>query len=51
VTVTQILEPTHRHFDVSGLMTLQSFAFILLPSVIGATVLSFIYSNHNWRKT
>ena len=51
MTAFQILGPIHGHFDVSGIMTLKLFAFILLPSVVGATVLSFIYSNHNWRKT
>jgi len=51
MTAFQILGPIHGHFDVSGMITLQFFAFILLPSVVGATVLSFIYSNHNWRKT
>lgn len=50
MTATQILGPVHGHFDVSGMMTLQFFAFILLPSVVGATVLSFINSNHDWRK-
>ncbi|MBO1005057.1 CPBP family intramembrane glutamic endopeptidase [Pseudogracilibacillus auburnensis] len=49
MTAFQILSPLHNHFDVSGLMTLKFFAFILLPSVVGATVLSFIYSNHKWR--
>jgi len=51
MTAFQILGPIHKHFDVSGMMTLQFFAFILLPSVVGATVLSFINSNHNWSKT
>lgn len=51
MTAFQILGPIHGYFDVSGMMTLQFFAFILLPSVVGATVLSFIYSDHNWRKT
>ena len=51
ITAFQILGPIHNHFDVSGMMTLQFFAFILLPSVVGATVLSFINSNHNWSKT
>src|SRR5699024_5474855 len=51
MTAFQILGPIHGHFDVSGIMTLKLFAFILLPSVVGSTVLSFIYSNHNWRKT
>ncbi|NRG47460.1 hypothetical protein HRF87_22295 [Bacillus sp. CRN 9] len=50
MTATQILGPIHGYFDVSGIFTLRSFAFILLPSVVGATVLSFIYSNHNWSK-
>ena len=51
MTATQILGPIHGYFHLRGMMTLQFFAFILLPSVVGATVLSFIYSNHNWRKT
>lgn len=50
MTATQIIGPVHGHFDVSGLFTLRFFAFILLPSIIGATVLSFIYPNHNWTK-
>ncbi|SFD41793.1 hypothetical protein SAMN05216238_101249 [Lentibacillus persicus] len=50
MTATQILGPVHGHFDVSGMVTLQFFSFILLPSTVGATVLSFIYSNYNWRR-
>lgn len=48
MTATQILGPNHGYFDVSGIFFLRFFAFILLPSVIGAAVLSFIYSHHNW---
>lgn len=48
MTATQILNPFHGHFDVSGLFTLRFFAFILLPSTIGAIVLAFIYPNHKW---
>ncbi len=50
MTATQILGPIHGHFDVSGIFTLQLFAFILLPSVIGATILSIVYPNYNWNK-
>jgi len=50
MAATQILGPIHGHFDVDGMFTLQFFAFILLPSVIGTTVLSFIYSSHNWNE-
>jgi hypothetical protein len=50
MTATQILSPIHGHFDVNGIFTLQFVAFILFPSVVGATVLSFIYSNFNWSK-
>lgn len=50
MTATQILGPIHGHLDVSGIFTLQFFAFILLPSVVGSTVLSFIYSNYNWSR-
>lgn len=48
MTVTQILNPMHQHFQVSGMFTLQFFAFILLPSIIGATTLGFLYPHHNW---
>src|SRR5690625_3794876 len=48
MTAFQILGPIHGHFEVSGFFTLQFVAFILLPSVVGATVLSFIHSTHNW---
>ena len=44
----QILSPIHNHFDVSGLFTLKFFAFILLPSIIGAIALGFLYPNHKW---
>lgn len=50
MTATQILSPIHSYFDVSGLSTLRFFAFILLPSTIGATALGFIYPNHKWGK-
>ena len=49
MTAFQILSPIHNHFDVSGLMTLKFFAFILLPSMLGAIVLGFLYPNHKWR--
>ena len=48
MTATQILNPSHGHFDVSGLFTLRFFAFILLPSTIGAIALAFIYPHHKW---
>lgn len=50
MTATQILGPVHGLFEVSGMFTLQFFAFILLPSIIGAIVLSFMYPNYSWRK-
>lgn len=50
MTAMQILGPIHSHFDVSGMMMLQFFAFILLPSAIAATVLSVIFPNHQWYK-
>lgn len=50
MTAMQILGPVHGHFDVTGTFTLQFIAFILLPSVVGATVLSFINSNHDWNQ-
>ncbi|MBD1381867.1 CPBP family intramembrane glutamic endopeptidase [Metabacillus arenae] len=50
MTATQILGPIHGHFDVSGIFTLKFFSFILLPSAVGATVLSFVYSNYKWSR-
>lgn len=48
MTATQISGPAHGHFDVSGIFTLRFFAFILLPSVIGAIALGFIYPKQKW---
>ncbi|MBT2214339.1 CPBP family intramembrane metalloprotease [Virgibacillus dakarensis] len=50
MTATQILSRLHDHFDVSGIFTLQFLAFILLPSVLSAIALDFIYPKHNWHK-
>lgn len=51
MTATQILGPVHGHFEVSGMPTLQFFAFILLPSIIGSAALSFMRPDFNWGKT
>lgn len=48
MTATQILAPVHGHFAVEGMFTLQFIAYILLPSTVGAIVLSFMYSNFKW---
>jgi len=50
MTAFQILSPLHEHVDVSGMFALKFFAFILLPSAIGAIALGFIYPNHKWSK-
>lgn len=50
MTATQILGPNYGYFDISGIYFLRFFAFILLPSVIGAAVLSLIYSRHDWNR-
>lgn len=49
MTATQILSPLQHHFEVSGIFTLQFFAFILLPSVLGFIALDFIYPKLNWQ--
>lgn len=49
MTATQILSPLHQHFEVSGIFTLQFFAFILLPSALGFIALDFIYPKLNWQ--
>ncbi|GGA89926.1 CPBP family intramembrane glutamic endopeptidase [Ornithinibacillus halotolerans] len=48
MTATQILGPVHGLFEVSNMFTLQFIAFILLPSTIGAIVLSFMFTNFKW---
>ncbi|WP_177194730.1 CPBP family intramembrane glutamic endopeptidase [Alteribacillus iranensis] len=48
MTATQMFSPLHGHFEVDGLFTLRFFAFILLPSAIGAIALSFMYPHHKW---
>ena len=50
MSVTQILSPIHGHFDVEGMMNLQFFAFILLPSVFGATILPLLFTSFSWSK-
>ena len=48
MTATQILNPIHNHFDVSGIFILLFFAFNLLPYALGTIALEFIYPKHNW---
>jgi membrane protease YdiL (CAAX protease family) len=48
MTATQILNPTHGHFAVYGVFAIRFFAFNLLPYVLGAIALEFIYPKHNW---
>lgn len=50
MTATQILNPIHGHFVVSGVYSLRFFAFNLLPYVLAAAALAFIYPKHNWRE-
>lgn len=47
MTATQILNPIHSHFDVDGVFAIQFFAFNLLPYVLGAIVLEYIYPKHD----
>ncbi|ROR23621.1 hypothetical protein EDD66_11314 [Mobilisporobacter senegalensis] len=48
MTTTQILSPIHNHFIIKGADTLKFLAFILIPSILGFTALSFIYPGHRW---
>lgn len=48
MTASQILNPIHDHFDVNGIFAIRFFAFNLLPYIIGAIALEFIYPKHNW---
>lgn len=48
MTGSQILNPIHGHFDVNGVFAIRFFAFNLLPYIIGAIVLEYIYPKQNW---
>ena len=48
MTASQILSPIHGNFDVSGIFAVRFFAFNLLPYVLGAIALDYIYPKHNW---
>ncbi len=48
MTATQIFSPMHNHFDITGAFVIRFFAFNLLPYVLGAIALEFIYPKHNW---
>lgn len=48
MTASQIINPVHGHFDVNGIFAIRFFAFNLLPYILGAITLEYIYSNHNW---
>ena len=50
MTATQILNPIHGYFDVNGIFVIQFFAFNLLPYILGAIALEYIYPKHNWRE-
>lgn len=50
MTGTQILNPIHDQFDVSGLFALRFFAFNLLPYALGSIALEFIYPKHDWNE-
>jgi len=48
MTASQILNPIHGHFDVNGVFAIRFFAFNLLPYILGAIALEYIYPKHNW---
>ncbi len=50
MTASQILNPVHGNFDVSGVFAIRFFAFNLLPYVLGAFALEYIYPKHNWKE-
>lgn len=50
MTTTQILNPIHNTFSVTGVFAIQFFAFNLLPYVFGAVALEYIYPKHDWHK-
>lgn len=50
MTASQILIPMHGHFDVDGIFAIRFFAFNLLPYILGAIALEYIYPKHNWNE-
>lgn len=48
MTASQIINPMHGHFDVNGIFAIRFFAFNLLPYILGAIALDFIYPKHKW---
>jgi membrane protease YdiL (CAAX protease family) len=48
MTASQILNPIHSYFDVNGIFVIRFFAFNLLPYILGAIALEYIYPKHNW---
>lgn len=50
MTASQILNPIHGQFDVNGIFAIRFFAFNLLPYVLGAFVLEYIYPEHKWNE-
>lgn len=48
MTASQIINPIHGHFNINGIFVIRFFAFNLLPYILGAIALEYIYSKHNW---
>lgn len=48
MTASQILNPIHGNFEVNGIFAVRFFAFNLLPNILGAIALEYIYPNHKW---
>lgn len=48
MTVSQMINPIHGHFNISGIFVIRFFAFNLLPYILGAIALEYIFTKHNW---
>lgn len=48
MTASQIINPMHGHFNINGIFAIRFFAFNLLPYILGAIALEYIYPKYNW---
>lgn len=48
MTASQIISPMHGHFIINEVFAIRFFAFNLLPYILGAIALEYIYTQHSW---
>lgn len=50
MTASQILNPIHGNFVVNGIFAVRFFAFNLVPYILGAIALEYIYPHNKWNE-